>query len=88
VRLPTVSRDVTSFASEGAIRSYADAAATKFTNVNQGYQIKRDFHEALPQIGVRFNLDARQQVFANVAKNFRAPANFAFTGANVRFVGA
>ncbi|MFX7739759.1 hypothetical protein ABTJ99_20390, partial [Acinetobacter baumannii] len=49
VRLPTVSRDVTSFASEGAIRSYADAAATKFTNVNQGYQIKRDFHEALPQ---------------------------------------
>lgn len=87
VRLPTVSRDVTSFASEGAIRAYADAAATKFTNVNQGYQIKRDFHEALPQIGVRFNLDARQQVFANVAKNFRAPANFAFTGANVRFVG-
>lgn len=87
VRLPTVSRDVTSFASEAAIRSYASATATTFTNVNQGYQIKRNFHEALPQIGVRFNLDARQQVFANVAKNFRAPANFAFTGANVRFVG-
>lgn len=87
VRLPTVSRDVTSFASEGTIRSYATATSTTYSSVSQGYQIKRNFHEALPQIGVRFNLDARQQVFANVAKNFRAPANFAFTGANVRFVG-
>ncbi|MEK8051647.1 TonB-dependent receptor [Ideonella sp. DXS22W] len=72
VRTPHVTRDVTSAQSEG------QTLAT--------YRIQRDYNEVLPQAGVRFNLDKQQQVFANIAKNFKAPPNFAFTGSNVRLV--
>lgn len=86
VRVPTVQRDVTSFANETTTRSYATATATTFTNVQQEYRVRRSFTEVLPQMGIRFNAAPRVQVFANVAKNFRAPSNFAYTGGNVRFV--
>jgi iron complex outermembrane receptor protein len=86
IRVPTVQRDVTNFASETTTRSFASATATTSTNVSQDYRIKRSFTEVLPQLGIRFNVDPRVQVFANVAKNFRAPSNFAYTGSNVRFV--
>jgi iron complex outermembrane receptor protein len=32
----------------------------------------------LPQLGGRFNIDAKQHVFANLSKNFRAPPNYAY----------
>lgn len=68
LRAPHVTRDVTNYANEG------------FTTT---YNMKRDFSEVLPQLGMRFNLDRSQQVFMNLGKNFRAPPNFAFTGTNV-----
>lgn len=68
LRAPTVNRDVTNYANEG------------FTTT---YNIQRSYSDVLPQIGVRFNIDKEQQVFANVGKNFRAAPNFAFTGSNV-----
>jgi len=68
VRAPTVNRDVTNYANEG------------FTTT---YNMQRTYSDVLPQVGVRFNLDKEQQIFANVGKNFRAAPNFAFTGSNV-----
>ncbi|MDT7833952.1 TonB-dependent receptor [Aquabacterium sp. OR-4] len=71
IRAPQVTRDVIAFASEG-----------------QGsiptFRFEKDYNEVLPQVGVRFNVDRQQQVFANIAKNFKAPPNFAFTGTSVR----
>lgn len=74
LRAPHVTRDVTANASEGQ------------TNLPT-YNIKRSFSDVLPQVGVRFNIDRNSQVFANIAKNFKAPPNFAYTGGNVRLVG-
>lgn len=68
VRAPTVTRDVTNYANEGFTTSY---------------NIQKSYSDVLPQVGVRFNLDKEQQIFANVGKNFRAAPNFAFTGSNV-----
>ena len=86
VRVPTVKRDVTNYAGEASTVSTTSPTATTGTAVYRDFQISRSYTEALPQIGVRFNLDANQQVFANVSKNFRAPPNIAFTQGNVRFV--
>lgn len=63
VRAPRVIRDVTNNPNEGGI---------------VGYKLKKSFSEVLPQFGVRYELAKGQQVFVNVAKNFRAPPNFAF----------
>jgi iron complex outermembrane receptor protein len=51
-------------------------------NFNSQYTVEKKFNDVLPQIGVRFNLDREQQVFANVGKNFRAPPNFAYAPTN------
>ena len=69
VRAPNVTRDVTNSANEGGATAY---------------KIKESFSGVLPQIGMRYELAKGQQVFLNVAKNFRAPPNFAFfPGSNV-----
>lgn len=73
LRAPHVKRDVTNNANEG------------FTTA---YNMQRSYSELLPQVGVRFALDRRQQVFMNVGKNFRAAPNFAFTGSNVKLNAA
>ncbi|WP_377158551.1 TonB-dependent receptor [Roseateles sp. UC29_93] len=67
-RTPYVKRDVQNFANET-------------TPVD--YNFKKTYSDFLPQVGVRYQLTTSQQVFLNVAKNFRAPPNFAFTGTNV-----
>jgi iron complex outermembrane recepter protein len=75
VRTPNVTRKFTNTASEGATSLV-------------GFNFEKSFSDVLPQVGVRFNIDKQQQVFANVGKNFRAPPNFAFapTGANIKIV--
>ncbi len=75
LRTPTVERNFTNFASEG-------------TNSQTTFSFSKSYSEVLPQVGVRFNLDKEQQVFANIGKNFRAPPNFAFapTNNNIRIV--
>ncbi len=78
LRAPSVKRDVKNFANE------ADGK-TDSSRVN--YQLTKTYSELLPQIGTRFIIDNTQQVFINVAKNFRAPPNFAFTGSNVKLNG-
>ncbi|MEO3691321.1 TonB-dependent receptor [Roseateles paludis] len=73
LRAPRVSRSLTSNANE------------TFTT---GYKMVRRYSDVLPQAGVRVNLDKANQVYVNLAKNFRAPPNFALTGNNVRLVGS
>ncbi|WP_431101101.1 TonB-dependent receptor [Roseateles noduli] len=67
-RTPYVKRDVKNFANEG---------------VTADYNFQKSYNEFLPQVGVRYQITPSQQIFMNVAKNFRAPPNFAFTGSNV-----
>ena len=75
-----ITRKFTNTASEGGIT--AANVATNPGNHATNYSIEKKFNDILPQIGVRFNLDAQQQVFANVGKNFRAPPNFAYAPTN------
>lgn len=91
LRLPTVTRDVYNYANESGNLPYTVNATTGAYSqvgprVYQDYRIKRTFNEVLPQLGARFNLDAKQHVFLNVAKNFRAPPNFAYFGSYVGLV--
>ena len=72
VRAPQINRRFSNIANEGG----------STVNFNSNYTIEKKFSEILPQVGVRFNLDREQQVFANVGKNFRAPPNFAFAPTN------
>ncbi|MCS6995454.1 MAG: TonB-dependent receptor [Casimicrobiaceae bacterium] len=69
VRLPRIDRNFTNYPSEG-------------TNSQVAYTIKRSYDDVLPQAGLRYQLTREQQLFASVAKNFRAPPNFAFAPTN------
>jgi iron complex outermembrane receptor protein len=80
LRAPEITRKFTNYPSEGGITS-----ANNTSNPGNHpifYQIEKKYHDVLPQIGARFNIDREQQVFANVGKNFRAPPNFAFAPTN------
>lgn len=74
VRTPHTERDVHHNANETFIYNY---------------RMKKSYSELLPQAGLRFQLDKSSQVFFNVAKNFRAPPNYAYTNSssttNVRY---
>ncbi len=71
-RALNVTRKFTNYPNQGG-------TATNFSTL---YTVEKKFNDVLPQIGVRFNMDAQQQVFANVGKNFRAPPNFAYAPTN------
>ncbi len=42
------------------------------------YSANKTYSKVLPSLGARYALDAQQQVFANVAGNMKAPANFSY----------
>ncbi|MEO6276930.1 TonB-dependent receptor domain-containing protein [Roseateles sp.] len=93
LRLPTVKRDVYNYANESGNLPFtvnnttgAYTAGAAGTRVFQDYNIKRSFSEVLPQLGARFNINSQQHVFLNIAKNFRAPPNFAYFGSYVGLV--
>ncbi len=68
VRLPSIKRDFTNYASEGS-----SSGAT--------YNVQRTYSDVLPSLGGRYKLDDRLQLFGNVTKNMRAPSNFVLSGA-------
>jgi iron complex outermembrane receptor protein len=72
VRTPHIKRDVTNYANEG--------------NLFGTYRIARTYQKLLPQLGARYQLTNDDQLFASVARNMKAPANFVFTntGSNVK----
>jgi iron complex outermembrane receptor protein len=69
VRTPTIERDFTSYPNEG-------------TSSLIGYHIKRTYRDVLPQLGARYRITNDDQLFASVAKNMKAPPNFAFFPSN------
>lgn len=60
-------------------RNYTNTANESFGTT---YTFQKKFSDVLPQLGLRFNLNREQQIFANIGKNFRAPPNFAFFPTN------
>lgn len=70
VRAPHITRKFTNYPSEAGGASLV------------GYTFEKSYSDVLPQVGLRFNLSKEQQLFAAVAKNFRAPPNFAFAPTN------
>lgn len=74
VRAPHITRKFTNYPSE--------AGGTSLV----GYTFEKSYSDVLPQVGVRFNLTKEQQIFGAVAKNFRAPPNFAFAPTNNNIV--
>jgi iron complex outermembrane receptor protein len=70
VRAPRVTRDFTAYANEGQASATVPAVS---------YNIKRTYDDILPAFGARLNIADATHLFANIAKNFRAPPNFAFS---------
>lgn len=64
----TVERDFRNYANEG-------------TGQGLDYGTVQEFKETLPSAGIRFQLNDTNQVFANVAKNYKIPGNFVYGGA-------
>jgi iron complex outermembrane receptor protein len=69
----------------GVKSAYIDRDYTNYANEGTGqgvdYRAQKRFNETLPNLGVRYQFDAANQVFANIAKNFKAPGNFSWQGA-------
>ena len=70
IKRPYIERDYNNYANEG-------------TGQGIDYGIKQSFSKTLGSAGVRYQLSDEQQVFANVAQNFKAPGNFSYQGAVV-----
>lgn len=71
VRTPHVKRDFTNYANDG---TYATSGTT--------YHYTAKYDDVLPQFGMRYNFTQKQQVFFNIAKNFKAPPNYAYSPSN------
>jgi len=69
VRSPTMKRDFTNKANEGA-------------NSGTDYNIVKTYKEILPQLGARYQIDYNNQVFFSLARNMKAPPNFVYSATN------
>ncbi|WP_394777597.1 TonB-dependent receptor [Undibacterium sp.] len=78
VRTPHVKRDFTNYGNEGGTTA----------NFTSTYNVSASVNDVLPQLGARYQIDASNQLYASLAKNMKAPANFAYapTSGNVQFV--
>jgi iron complex outermembrane receptor protein len=69
MRAPTLKRDFTNYANEGSAG----------TGSGWNYNITKSYTEILPQLGIRYQIDNDNQIFASLAKNMKAPANFIYS---------
>lgn len=78
LRTPHVKRDFTNYANEGG----------NSPTFNTTYNVAPTYSELLPQLGMRYQLDNSNQLYASLARNMKAPPNFAFapTSNNVQIV--
>ncbi|KAF1044247.1 MAG: Ferric enterobactin receptor [Herbaspirillum frisingense] len=74
-RYSSIDRDFTNYPSTGST-----GGATASNSSAGFYTVKKSYSDLLPSLGVRFQLDERQSVFFNAAKNFKAPGNFSYFG--------
>jgi iron complex outermembrane receptor protein len=59
--------------------NYANENSTSTTGrTDADYRVDKTYSKALGSVGVRYNLDAQQHIFTNVAQNFKAPGNFSY----------
>jgi iron complex outermembrane receptor protein len=69
----------------GVKAAYIDRDYTNYANNGTGqnidYKAQKRFAEVLPTFGARYQFDSANQVFMNIAKNFKAPGNFSWQGA-------
>jgi len=68
LRHSEIKRDFTNYANEGSSSATGRSDGT--------YNIVRTYSKRLPSFGAKYNLDAQQSTFFNIAQNFRAPSNF------------
>ncbi len=73
VKRPYIDRDFNNYANEG-------------TGQGLDYSAKKRFDDTLPSLGLRWQATDEHQLFLNVAKNFKAPGNFVYSGAIVNGV--
>lgn len=68
----------------GARRTELERNFNNYANEGTGqgadYSINQSFAKFLPSLGVKYQLTTEQSVFANVARNFKAPGNFVYQG--------
>lgn len=69
VRAPTLQRNFTNYPNE--------------LTSGVAYNIKRSYSGLLPQLGARYQIDNNNQIFASLARNLKAPPNFAFQSLRV-----
>lgn len=67
LRTPHIKRDFVNYANE-----------TAYVN----YGVSRSYSSVLPQFGIRYQLTKDDQLYASVAKNFKAPGNFVYATTN------
>ncbi len=90
VRTPFVKRDFTNFANEAFLSGSSVAGHTVYNGVvlpQVTYNVQKTYRDVLPQLGARYRITNDDQLFASLAKNFKAPPNFAYspTNGNVQF---
>lgn len=93
VRTPFVKRDFTNYANEGNLTGSSAANHTMFNGVSlpqTTYNVQKTYSDVLPQLGLRYQLTNDDQLFSSLAKNFKAPPNFAYSpvNGNVQFNSA
>jgi len=71
-RYSSIDRDFTNYPSSGSTSGTASNASAGY------YKVKKSYADFLPSLGLRFQLDEKQSVFFNAAKNFKAPGNFSY----------
>ncbi len=75
IRYTTLGRTFTNSPNQGS-------TVTGFGGTGYGgapYVIEKDYSEVLPNVGIKYQLTDQQSTFFNVARNFKAPPNFAYS---------
>ncbi len=70
LRSSEIRREFTNYANENS------TSATGRTDAD--YKVDKTYGKTLGSVGVRYNLDAQQHIFTNLAQNFKAPGNFSY----------
>lgn len=81
LKTPQIKRDFTERANDGQTLPTGSTGSAPFS-----YNVVKDYSKVLPSIGLSYKLSAKETVFASVAKNFKAPPNFATASNNIKFI--
>lgn len=77
VRYSGIDRDFTNYANSGTAGTTLGVPSAY--NSFATYEVKKNYDEVLPSLGIRYALTDTQSVYANATKNFRVPSNFVYS---------